>query len=82
MANSEVRTSVLLDERQPLLLTAKQLAHLLNFSTRTIWRKLSVREIPEPVEIGNIVRWRRAEVEAWIEGGCVPPVQRSTKKGK
>lgn len=82
MANSKERTSDLPGERQPLLLTAKQLALLLNFSTRTIWRKLSAREIPEPVEIGNIVRWRRAEVEAWIEGGCDPPDQRSTKKGR
>ena len=29
-------------------------------------------EAPRPVRVGRSVRWRRQELEDWIEGGCQP----------
>jgi excisionase family DNA binding protein len=54
----------------PVLITAAQLAKMLNLSVRTIWRMRSGREIPEPVRPGGAVRWRLDDVRKWIADGC------------
>lgn len=53
-----------------LLVSAEELATILDVSQRTIWRLLSARQIPSPVRFGGTVRWRLSEVNAWIEQGC------------
>jgi prophage regulatory protein len=60
----------------PVLITAGQLAHKLQVSTRTLWRKLSEGVLPKPVRLGGIVRWRSEEIEIWIAGGCPKPQAR------
>ena len=55
---------------EPLLITAGQLAGLLQVSTRTLWRMSSAGRLPKPIRVGGIVRWRLEEVERWIEAGC------------
>ena len=57
-------------EREPLLITARQLAGKLNVSTRTLWRMLSAGRLPVPIRVGGIVRWRIEEIEKWILAGC------------
>jgi predicted DNA-binding transcriptional regulator AlpA len=38
---------------------------------RATWHRLrAAGKIPPPVKLGRAVRWRRAEVVAWIEAGC------------
>jgi excisionase family DNA binding protein len=55
----------------PLLITAEELARLLNTSERSIWRYLSAGDIPKPVRLGRgTVRWRYEEIRAWIAAGC------------
>lgn len=54
----------------PALLSADQVAALLQVSTRTVWRLLSSGELIQPVRMRGSTRWRRAELEAWIESGC------------
>jgi len=54
----------------PLLITAAELAALLQVSTRTLWRLNSARKLPQPVRLGGVVRWRLDEVRNWIAGGC------------
>lgn len=56
------------------LITAAELAQLLNVSTRTLWRLLSARKVPEPVRLGGCTRWRLDQVRQWIGDGC-PPVR-------
>ncbi|TWT41393.1 helix-turn-helix transcriptional regulator [Botrimarina hoheduenensis] len=56
------------------LLSAHQVAALLQVSTRTVWRLLSSGELIEPLRVRGNTRWRRAELDAWIEAGC-PPVE-------
>jgi excisionase family DNA binding protein len=55
---------------EPLLITALELAHLLQVSTRTLWRLRSAGELPQPVRFGGTVRWRLDEVRKWIAEGC------------
>jgi predicted DNA-binding transcriptional regulator AlpA len=54
----------------PLFIPAKKLAAMMNISTRTLWRKLSAKKIPEPVRIGGLPRWRLDQVREWINQGC------------
>lgn len=65
---------------EPLLIPAAELAVLLNVSTRTLWRQLSARQIPEPVRFGGTVRWRLDEIRNWITEGC--PVPQSRENGR
>jgi excisionase family DNA binding protein len=54
----------------PLLITAEEVARMMNISTRTLWRLSSAGRMPAPVRIGGNTRWRTAEVLRWIEDGC------------
>lgn len=56
----------------PSLLTAQQLAKLLQVSTRTIWRLRSAGQLPQPIELGGSIRWNRDAVHRWINAGCPP----------
>ena len=62
--------NVLSTKNEPVLLTVEELSSLLGISIRTIWRRESTGDIPVPVRIGGLVRWRRAEIDNWIEAGC------------
>ena len=62
---------------ETLLITAEELAAMMNVSTRTLWRWLSSGKLIEPVRIGGTSRWRREEVLQWIADGCPPPASRN-----
>jgi excisionase family DNA binding protein len=55
---------------EPLLIAADELADLLKVSKRTLWRLRSAKHLPEPVRLGNSVRWRIEEIRQWIAAGC------------
>ncbi|MEX0702386.1 MAG: helix-turn-helix domain-containing protein [Planctomycetales bacterium] len=55
---------------EAVFLTPEDLAKMLKVSERTLWRLLSGGKIPEPVRIGGSTRWRLAEVQEWVAGGC------------
>jgi prophage regulatory protein len=61
-------------EPEPLLITAHELARLLNISTRSLWRLRSAGDIPSPVRLGSSVRWRIDDVTKWIADGCPKPL--------
>ena len=63
-------------ENRPLLLTIKEVAKLVNFSTRKIQRWKSMGWFPKPIEIGGNVRWRRVDIERWVADGCPKPDNR------
>lgn len=67
---------------EPLLVTASQIAKLMQISTRTLWRLLSGGKIPEPLRIGGAVRWRLDDVKNWIATGCPVPQANSSRKGR
>jgi predicted DNA-binding transcriptional regulator AlpA len=53
-----------------MLVTANQVCAMLQISLRTLWRMRSGRLLPTPVRLGSSVRWRRDEIQKWIEAGC------------
>lgn len=55
---------------EPLLLTANQVAQLLQVSPRTLWRLVSASQTVAPIKVGGATRWRRTAVEQWIADGC------------
>jgi predicted DNA-binding transcriptional regulator AlpA len=55
----------------PQLLTAVGgVAQLLGISVRSVWRLHSAHRIPEPIRLAGNVRWRVAEIQAWVDAGC------------
>ena len=53
------------------LLDVRAVASLLGgCSTRHIYRLSDAGQMPRPIRLGSLVRWRRAELEAWIGAGC------------
>ncbi len=57
-------------EEQPelqTLLTLEQSAQVLQVSLRTIWKLISTGELPKPLRIGHSRRFRRADLENYIE---------------
>jgi predicted DNA-binding transcriptional regulator AlpA len=55
------------------LISATELADLLQISTRTLWRLRSAGKLVEPIKLGGSTRWRLDEVQKWIAAGCPVP---------
>jgi predicted DNA-binding transcriptional regulator AlpA len=53
-----------------LLITLPDLAKMLKISTRTAARLRSRGKLPKAIQLGGCVRWRRSEIQAWIDAGC------------
>ena len=51
------------------LLTIKEVAQRLAVSVDTIRRLAEARKFPQPVRVGRSVRWRMADVEAYLDRG-------------
>jgi excisionase family DNA binding protein len=51
---------------RPALMTADDVSHDLSVSVRTVHRLQQLGQLPAPVRVGTLVRWRRAEIEAHI----------------
>ena len=64
------------------MLTAKQVAEMFQVSERLVWYWVRRGELPEPIRIGRVVRWRRVWIEDMIErnhrGPCVQETQERT----
>jgi predicted DNA-binding transcriptional regulator AlpA len=58
------------EKDRKLLLRAAEFGALIGTSERWIWDKHNAGNLPRPVRIGRLVRWRRSDIEAWIEAGC------------
>ena len=57
-------------ENKKLLITVKEVAEMLGISVRSVWTLLSTGGLPESVHLGRSRRWRRLEIERWVEAGC------------
>lgn len=58
-AHGETMTATLLD--------ANDLAKILGADVRTVRRWVREGEAPPPIRIGGTLRWRKADVERWLE---------------
>jgi len=52
------------------LLTVREVAAALRVSMRQVWKLASADRLPKPVRLGRSVRWRRTDIERYIELGC------------
>ena len=52
------------------LLSAATCAALVESSLATWWRWTSAGKTPRPIHVGGLTRWRRSDIDAWIEHGC------------
>ncbi len=62
------------------------LAAYLSISRRKIWDMNARDSLPIPVRLGRSVRWRKEDIDLWVEQGCPDRKQfekakRSLKKG-
>jgi excisionase family DNA binding protein len=46
----------------------EELAATLGVNVRTIYRRRNDGTLPAPIQVGRLVRWRRADVEAFMAG--------------
>jgi excisionase family DNA binding protein len=53
-----------------VLLNVRAVAELLGCSARHVFRLTEDKRMPAPVRIGALVRWRRADLDAWLAAGC------------
>ncbi|QDU84045.1 Helix-turn-helix domain protein [Planctomycetes bacterium Pla163] len=71
-AGSETSLYASVDQRdaQPQLeplLTVKDVAHLLSVTEKTVREWKAKGDLPEPFELGGVIRWERAEVLDWLD---------------
>jgi predicted DNA-binding transcriptional regulator AlpA len=52
----------------PSLLTQSEVSELSHLSVRTIRRLELGGEMPASIRIGSAKRWRRSEIEVWLDG--------------
>ena len=52
------------------LYDVRQSAAYLNVSEITMWRHSKNGKLPQPVRIGSSVRWRKADLDAFINGNA------------
>jgi excisionase family DNA binding protein len=64
----------------PLLLSARDVATLLQCSDKHIQNLRIAGRIPAPVKLGTLVRWPRQVIEQWIEAGCPAVAYTDTKQ--
>lgn len=63
------------------LFSVDQVASLLNCSSRHVYRLSDAGKMPAPLRLGSLVRWRKTEIESWIENGCRAVRTVSNKRG-
>ena len=55
------------------LLKKLEVARILGISVQTVVRMTESGRLPEPLRLSaKTIRWRRADIEVWIAGGCQP----------
>ena len=50
------------------LLRPERVADMVGCSARTLRRMVADRQLPKPVELGRLRRWRESEIRAWLDG--------------
>lgn len=62
---------------EPIALPAANAARFIGVSLSHFYALQKTGRLPLPVRLGRCVRWRRAELSAWMDAGC-PALERWT----
>ena len=76
--------------RDENMMRVEDLAERLQIGASTVWRRRDQGSLPAPLRLGRSVRWRKEDVDAWINDGCpdvrrtkwLPPCGRQAAVGK
>lgn len=52
------------------LLDVRGVAAMLDCSRRHVYRMADSGQMPRPVKLGALVRWRRSDLDEWLQAGC------------
>ncbi len=64
-------THAMLPPKPPAdLIPVREVAGMATCSPRHVYRMSDAGLMPKPIKLGSLVRWRRAEILAWIADGC------------
>lgn len=77
--NEQLPTSVG-DGHDRAMLSAAEIAEQLGCSERHIRRLADSGQMPRPIKLGSLSRFRRTVIEQWIEDGC-PRIRQVSKGG-
>lgn len=71
---------------KPLLLTDRDVAHMLKVSRGTVWNWASQGIIPQPIRLQNTTRWRTIDIENHVNslagqlaGQTMPETEKANK---
>lgn len=64
------------------LLKSRDVARLLSCDERTVWRWASAGTIPGPIRIGGATRWRRADLDAFIQAKAEAAAREAARYAK
>lgn len=76
LLNAAAARSPQVTNQGPTLIRINQVAELLGVSSRSIYRRVKAGDMPPPVKIGHLTRWRVNEIQDWCADGC-PPLKSS-----
>lgn len=60
------------NEIQPALMRAPEVATLLAISRPMVYKMTTAGQLPKPVKMGTVLRWRRRDIEAVAAGTWLP----------
>jgi excisionase family DNA binding protein len=49
------------------LLSVREVAELLGLGQRTVYRLADAGELPSPIRISRLVRWRLSDIETYVQ---------------
>ena len=52
------------------LINAKEVADMLNCSTRQVWKLMASGRLPQCLRLGRSVKWRLSDIQMFIRIGC------------
>lgn len=59
--------------QEKLLIPDKQAAEMLSIGRSTFWREVKAGNLPQPVKIGGVTRWRLADLRRCVESPATAP---------
>ena len=62
------------------LIAVEDVAALIGCSRRHVYRMSDGDQMPRPVKLGSLTRWRRKDIDKWICDGCKP--LHGTRRGR
>ncbi len=65
-----------------MLYSLDELTIVLGLPRRTVWQLVRKGEMPAPLTLGNVQRWRAKDINNWIDGLSAAPVGDAPGEGQ